>query len=161
MSIYEDVLVAQELIDDCYDKMTGEVLEEQEQAAIKLKEEVLSQGLEVLCKVRANYKADVDALKLEEKRLSDKRKTIENKVGRLEEYIYNIHKLGGLDKTKAGTFTVSTRKSESVVLDDDFENKDYGSYEFKADKKLIKEAIKSGIEISGAKIVVNDNLQIK
>lgn len=161
MSIYQDVLEAQKLIDNCFDGKTGEILEEQEQAAIKLKEEVLTQGLEVLCKIRANYKADIESFKLEVERLIGRRKAIENRLNGLEAYIYDIHKLGGLDKTKAGTFTVSTRKSESVVLEDGFEDKDYGTYEFKANKKLIKDALKAGVEIQGAKLVVNDTLQIK
>ena len=36
MSIYDDVLVAQQLIDECFDLETGEINEEQEQEAIKL-----------------------------------------------------------------------------------------------------------------------------
>lgn len=161
MSIYDDVLTAEKLINECYDLETGEINEEQENQAKKLKAEILAQGLEKLCKVRANFKSEVEALKAEEKRIADKRKAIENKTESLERYIHDLYNLSGQDKVKAGTFTVSIRLSEAVKLADDFENKEYGTYEFKADKKAIKEALKSGLQIAGAEIVCNENLQVK
>lgn len=161
MSIYEDVITAEKLINECYDLETGEINEEHENQAKELKAEILSQGLEKLCKVRANFKSEIDSLKAEEKRLYDKRKSIEAKTERLEGYIHDIFNLSGQDKVKAGTFTVSIRLSEAVKLSDDFENREFGTYEFKADKKAIKEALKSGLKIDGAEIVCNENLQVK
>lgn len=161
MSIYDDVVTAQKLIDECFDLETGEINEEQENQAKKLKDEILAQGLETLCKVRANLKSEIDALKAEEKRITDKRKVLESKTERLERYIHDIFNLSGQDKVKAGTFTVSIRLSEAVKLADDFENKEFGTYEFKADKKAIKEALKSGLQIDGAEIVCNENLQVR
>lgn len=161
MSIYDDVLTAEKLINECYDLETGEINEEHENQAKELKAEILEQGLETLCKIRVNFKSEIDALKSEEKRLNDKRKILENKTERLERYIHDIFNLSGQDKVKAGTFTVSVRLSEAVKLVDDFENKEFGTYEFKADKKAIKEALKSGLKIDGAEIVCNENLQVK
>ncbi|MCH5201893.1 MAG: siphovirus Gp157 family protein [Oscillospiraceae bacterium] len=161
MSIYDDVLAAEKLINECYDLETGEVFEEQEEQAKRLRDEILAQGMEALCKVRANFKSDIDALKAEEKRIAEKRKVLENKTESLERYIKDILHLSGQDKVKAGTFTVSLRMSEAVKLADNFENKDFGTYEFKADKKAIKEALKSGLEIDGAEIVCNLNLQVR
>lgn len=161
MSIYDDVLTAEKLINECYDLETGEIFEEQEEQAKALKAEILSQGMETLCKVRANFKAEIDALKAEEKRIADKRKSLENKTDGLDKYIKDILHLSGQDKVKAGSFTVSLRMSEAVKLADNFENKDFGAYEFKADKKAIKEALKSGLEIDGAEIVCNLNLQVR
>ena len=65
------------------------------------------------------------------------------------------------EKALAGSFTVSTRKSEQVILTEGFENKDYGKYEFKADKVAIKDALKNGIEIEGATLQTNYNLQVR
>lgn len=161
MSIYSDVLTAEQLINECFDLETGEINEEQESQAKELKAEILNQGLEVLCKVRANYAADVEALKNEEKRIAEKRKSLEKKQERLEFYIYEVFKIGGQNKVNAGTFTVSVRLSEAVKLIDGWENKDFGKYEFKPDKVAIKKALKSGEVIDGAEIVVNENLQVK
>lgn len=161
MAIYDDVLAAQQLIDECFNPETGEILEEEEAQAIALKKEILEEGIEKLCKVRANYIAEAEMLKNEEKRLSSKRKSIENKTEWLEKHIEEIYFLGGCEKIKAGTFTVSSRKSEVVSLVDGFVNESYGSYTFSPDKKAIKQAIKNGETIEGAKIIVCDNLQIK
>lgn len=161
MSIYDDVLTAEKLINECYDLETGEINEEHENQAKELKAEILAQGLEKLCKVRANFKSEIDALKAEEKRLADKRKVLENKVERIEKDIHYLYSQDGRDKVKAGTFTVSIRLSEAVKLSDDFENREFGIYEFKADKKAIKEALKGGLQIDGAEIVCNENLQVK
>lgn len=160
MSIYQDVLAAQELIEEQIDQETGEIGDNFD-AACELKDEVLSLGLEKLCKVRSNIKSDIEAFKSEEKRIAEQRKRLEKALERNEKYILFIHSQSGNDKDIAGTFTVSTRKSESVILDEGFENKDYGVFEFKADKKAIKEALKNGIELVGAKIIVNENLQVK
>ena len=160
MSIYNDVLAAQELIEQQINFETGEVTDEYD-SAVELKEEIIALGLEKLCKVRANIKADIDAFKAEEKRLAERRKSLEKALERNEKYIMFVHKQSGNPKDIAGSFTVSTRKSESVELVDNFENKDFGRYEFKPDKTLIKQALKSGIEIDGAKIVVNENLSVR
>lgn len=161
MSIYDDVLASEKLINECYDLETGEINEEHENHAKELKAEILAQGLEKLCKVRANFKSDIDALKAEEERIAEKRKALENKTESLERYIHDIFNLSGQDKVKAGTFTVFLRLSEAVKLANDFENKEFGTYEFKADKKAIKEALKCGLRIDGAEIVCNENLQVK
>lgn len=161
MSIYEDVLEAEKLINECYDIETGEIFEEQEEQAKALKAEILEQGMEALCKVRVNFKSEIEALKAEEKRIADKRKVLERKTDRLEEYIKDILHLSGQDKAKAGTFTVGLRMSEAVKLADNFENKDFGTYEFKADKKAIKDALKSGLKIEGAEMVCNLNLNVR
>lgn len=160
MSIYKDVLTAQELIEEQIDLEKGEILDSYDDA-VELKEEIIALGLEKLCKVRANIKADIDSFKAEEKRINEQRKRLERALERNEKYIMFVHTQSGNKKNIAGTFTVSTRLSESVCLDVDFENKDFGSYEFKPDKKAIKEALKNGAEIDGARIITNENLQIK
>lgn len=160
MSIYNDVIAAQELIEEQINFETGEVSDNYEQA-VELKDEIIALGLEKLCKVRANIKAEIEAFKSEEKRLNDRRKTLEKSLERAENYLMLIHKQSGNDKDVAGSFTISTRKSESVNLVDNFENENYGRYEFKPDKTLIKQALKSGIEIDGASLEVKENLQVR
>lgn len=160
MSIYNDVIAAQELIEEQINLETGEVSDNYEQA-VELKDEIIALGLEKLCKVRANIKAEIEAFKSEEKRLNDRRKTLEKSLERAENYLMLIHKQSGNEKDVAGSFTISTRKSESVNLVDNFENENFGKYEFKPDKALIKQALKSGIKIDGASLEVNENLQVR
>lgn len=163
MSIYNDVLVAQQLIDECFDLETGEIDEIQEQQAIDLKNEIIAQGLETLCKVRVNYLADIEFLKAEEKRIKEKRQRLEKSLERLEEYMLLIHKQSGKDKSIAGTFTVNTRKSTSVIIDDDFNDDRFQTIveEKKIDKTAIKKALTNGEEVAGAYLQINENLQVR
>ena len=164
MSIYSEVMACEELLNQEYDALTGEITEENEENMDIIntwKNDIIEQGLENLCKVRANKLARIEALKAEKKRIADKQAQEEKRLERLDDYIGMIYYEAGADKVEAGSFTVSTRKSEQVVLTEGFENKDYGKYEFKADKVAIKEALKNGIEIEGATLQTNYNLQVR
>jgi hypothetical protein len=66
-------------------------------------------------------------------------------------------------KINAGTFELSVRKSEAVVVSDLFNNDKYmvTKTTFAPDKKKIKEALKAGQELGGAHIETRFNLQVK
>jgi len=69
-------------------------------------------------------------------------------------------------KITAGTFTLSTRKSESVELTDGFicpANKSLYRTRLDRipDKALVKELLKKGDAVVGAQLVQKKNLQIK
>lgn len=164
MSIYNDVLACQSLIDEAMDLTTGEILDEDQLLqAQELKKQVLSEGLETLCKIRINKMAEIDAIKYEEKRLSERRKSLELKLDNFENWIYTLYRQGNNPIQRAGIFTLSTRKSTQVVVDDDFNNEKFQTIkEVKSiDKMALKEALKNGENIAGAKLVTNYNLQIK
>lgn len=163
MSIYNDVLTIEQMLEDSFDPETGEIMEADEKAAEELKAEIMQVGLEKLCKVRANIISDIDGLKNEKARIDNSLKGKVSKLDRLEAYILAIHKLSGQAKSTAGSFTISTRKSTSVQLVDDFDNEDFQTIEEvkKIDKNSIKQALKSGIEVPGAWLVEKENLQVK
>lgn len=71
--------------------------------------------MEAYAKVIKNLEADMDALKTEAKRLTDKRKVLENNVSRLKAAMFDSMKATG--KTKAGgqLFTVAIQKNGGVV----------------------------------------------
>ena len=71
--------------------------------------------MEAYAKVIKNLEADMDALKTEAKRLTDKRKVLENNVSRLKTAMYDSMKATG--KTKAGgqLFTVAIQKNGGVI----------------------------------------------
>ena len=92
MSIYNDVQAAEDLIRQSYNLETGEILNEQQMnEAETLKAEIIAQGLENLCKVRANKLADVAALKAEIDRLTERAKRADAEIDRLENYINIIY----------------------------------------------------------------------
>ena len=67
--------------------------------------------LESYCKVIKNLEADMDALKAEAKRLTDKRKVLENNVDRLKKAMFDSMKATNTDKVKGQLFTVAIQKN--------------------------------------------------
>ena len=82
-----------------------------------------------------------------------------NKAESLKRYLEMA--LGG-EKFKTSKVSISYRKSEIIEIDEIEKLSDkFIKIEKKADKKAIKVAIKEGAEIVGARIVENNNIQIK
>lgn len=165
MSIYDDVKAAQQIIEEYCDLTTGEVLDEaQMKMAQELKNSVLNLGLETLCKIRANKMADIEAMKAEEKRISDRRKVQENSLAKLNDYIYMLYQQGDDVVQHAGTFTLSTHRSTQVLVDEEnfSDNRFIITSEVKKiDKKALGEALKQGAIIEGARLQTNYNLQVR
>ena len=78
--------------------------------------------LESYCKVIKNLEADMDALKAEAKRLTDKRKLLEANVDRLKKAMFDSMKATGKDKIKGQLFTVAIQRNGGklpVIVDVD------------------------------------------
>ena len=71
--------------------------------------------LEAYCKVIKNLEADMEALKAEAKRLTDKRKVLENNVDRLKKAMFDSMKATGTDKVKGQIFTVAIQRNGGKV----------------------------------------------
>lgn len=107
---------------------------------------------------------ECDILDSELKRLQGLKKSRENAIDRLKHNISEAMKLYGYDKIETPVLKLSFRKSETVEIDNEMQVPDdykVTKVSVTADKKLIKEAIKEGLEIPGAHIEVHQNLQIK
>jgi hypothetical protein len=107
---------------------------------------------------------DVTAINEEIKRLQSIKTAKSNAAERMKESISNAMEIYGIDKVTSPTLNLSFRKSESVEVD----LVEALSNDFKiikttvtADKVAIKQAIKQGENITGARIVEKFNLQIK
>jgi len=70
--------------------------------------------------------------------------------------------LFGISEVKAPTFKLSFRKSESIECDE-FVDSNYCTVKtsIAPDKMAIKQAIKEGKEVVGARLIIKNNLQIK
>lgn len=80
--------------------------------------------MENCCKVIKNLEADIEALKAEAKRLTDKRRTLENNIDRLKARMFESMKITGKEKIKGSVFTLTIQKNGGkapVVLDVDVE----------------------------------------
>lgn len=114
----------------------------------------------VACWVK-NLLSDAAAIKSEESALAERRKTAENRAASLKEYL--ARSVGKGQKFSTPRCALTWRRSEAVELSDDAKLSDkYLTYkEPEPNKKAIKEAIKSGLEVPGARLVERKNLQIK
>ena len=107
MRLYEltaDLITLQELLEESVDDQLLQDTLEAVQGEYDVK-------MEAYAKVIKNLEADIDALKAEAKRLTDKRKVLENNIDRLKKAMFDSMKATG--KTKAGgqLFTVAIQKN--------------------------------------------------
>lgn len=115
-----------------------------------------------ICRLMKSCESHAAVYKEEAKRLTALAKAAETKADNLKRYIDETFK--GMNVTKMDTelFKLSYRKSESVnVTDVDALPVDYTKVTIAPDKTAIKKAIKDGVEVTGAELVTNQNLQIR
>ena len=137
----------------------GELTDEQQQmlteALENLKEDI-EYKLDGYCKVIANFKADIEAIKAEKDRLSKKQKSLENRIETMKEAMKNAIVAVKPDdpKIKTPLFTCTVRTNPaSVVIDEQYiENIPEKYLKFKEpdiDKTKLKDDIKAGVDLEG------------
>jgi len=141
----------------------GEYTPEIEQALAinqnELQEKAINYGYVV-----KSLESDVSTIDEEIKRLRSLKEAKTNAIDRMKSSVLNAMQIYGLKKIESPTLNVSIRESESVEvhsleqLPDTFKTT---KVTVSADKVSIKKAIKDGVNIEGAVIVTNSNLQIK
>lgn len=118
MRLYQltaDLLTLQEMLEDTVDDQCLLDTLEGVQGEYEIK-------LEAYCKVIKNIEADMEALKAEAKRLTDRRKVLEGNVERLKKAMYDSMKATGTDKVKGQIFTVAIQRNGGklpVIVDVD------------------------------------------
>jgi len=120
--------------------------------------------LENIGKVIKNLEAEANAFKEEEKRLVERRRSIENNIKRLKQYAEDSLKTTGQRKVKAGLFTFAIQKNPpSVKIHDEklIPEQFFIPVEPKIDKKTLKEMLQEGAEIPGAELVQGEGLRIR
>ncbi|CAL83931.1 siphovirus Gp157 family protein [Clostridium botulinum] len=119
--------------------------------------------LENVAKVIKSIEVDAKGLKEEEKRLVDRRKSLESRIVNLKQYAENSMKAVGLKKVKGKIFTLGIQKNAPSVEITEEENipEQYFAIEKKLVKKDILAALKEGIEIPGAVIKQTESLRIR
>lgn len=118
---------------------------------------------ENIAKLIKNYEADIEAFKTEEKRIAERRRTLENVVKRLKEYLFSNMKLTGKTKFKKGTFSFNIAKNTASV---EITNADIISSDYKVltevlDKKAILQDLKDGKDVQGAILKQSESLRIR
>lgn len=153
MQAIENDEIPEECIADTLEAVKGEIEIKADNIACMLK----------------NLDADIVAIKAEETRLAERRKTKERTHERIKQYLSDTLVSLNIDKVETARNNISFRKSEAVELNEEAfiewasaNRDDLLTYSApKANKTEIKKALKSGAEIIGAELVTKQNIQIK
>lgn len=137
------------------DEETGEILNADALDSLELERDTKIENIALWIK---NLKAEAEAVKKQKEAFYSREKALTNKADRLKEYLAN--NLMG-EKFKTDRVVLSWRKSQAVEVDDNFSDERFIKYEPKISKSEIKDALKSGEIIEGARLVENNSLQIK
>lgn len=123
----------------------------------------LSTKVENIVKLIRNLQADTEAIKTEEQRLNKLRKQKERQVEGLQRYLFDC--ISPLEKkeVKGGIFIVSIKKNPPKAVIDDINAIPswFLVHTPSVDKKMLKEALKEGQKIEGARLVQEESLKIK
>lgn len=165
MTLYEIDQAIYELLNRGFavDEETGEIIdgtEELEQLQMER-----SQKLEGVALYIKNIEAQITSIKAEEDTLANRRKKKEDKVEKLKKYLTDSIIGNGETSFESAKVSVSFRKSEGVeVLDKAALDEKYWrtktTTKREPDKTLIKEAIKSGVAVTGAILEERQNINI-
>lgn len=141
-----------------YDELTPEL-----EASLVINQQELAAKSENYLYVISALKADIARAKDFEAQAKAYRARKERAVERLEQALCDAAKLHG-GKFEAGVYTVSTRKSEKVVVQ--FPDVIPGEYQRKKvtiepDKVKIKKALQEGVNVLGCHLEVNTSLSIR
>ena len=129
----------------------------------EIKEEFNEKALN-LVKYIKNIDSDIDGFKAEEKRLSERRKTLENQKESIKEYLYTEMNKIGQKKVDLGLFKLNIQNNPAGVniLDEKLIDKKYLiEQEPKIDKKAILNDLKNNVDVKGCEIHLGESLRIK
>lgn len=108
--------------------------------------------------------ADVEKIRAEEKRLSERRAKLESNIKTIKERLYDTMILTGKTKFKTALFSFGIQKNPAkLVVDDEslIPEEYYIPQPAKLDSKKLKEAIKAGEDISYAHLEQGESLRIR
>ena len=160
MTLYE----IEQAILDCLDLETGEVLDVKKLNALQMERTEKLEGVVLWVK---NLLADVEAYEKEIATFVARKKTAENKIESLKNYL--AYALNG-EKFSTTKCAVSYRKSQIADIKDEAAFKTWAIanhpdmltiQEPKINKTEVKRCLKDGESIPGAALVERSNLQIK
>lgn len=107
-------------------------------------------------------KGEESILADEIKRLQAKKAAVKNKQDRLKSMMLNALQTSNQGKFKTALYSFNIKNTEAVeIVDDNLLGRSFLRMKLEADKTKIKEALKSGNEVEGAKLVQNSSLVVK
>jgi len=149
--------LANEIID-----AEGVITPEQETALELTKEALQVKGVAYGYLVKT-LESESEQIDVEIKRLQAMKKSRTNLADRLKNTLKDAMLLFEIAELKTPTLKINFRNSESTIVDESIIDKKYcvEKISYQPDKKLIMQALKDGVEVVGASISYNKNIQIK
>lgn len=134
---------------------TDEILQSAKDALLN----EINGNMEDLLKYVSECKSKVDFYKSEEKRIADKRKSLENRIDWLKDLLFSQMKLENKTKAEYGTYNLTIAKTPAkVIIDDDqWLPDDMCKIERIPDKTVIKDRMVDGqlfMNVDGKDILV-------
>lgn len=161
MNLYEISAELQAALDALeVDPETGEATGWEAVEALEMERDAKLENYALAVK---NYRSDAGQIGEEIKKLQARKKSAEHWAERLEGCIAHAMEQSGQKRFSTPRTAISFRLSEAVhIIDLQLLAEDYKRQKpAEPDKTAIKRALKSGVEVPGAELVTNRNLQIK
>lgn len=159
MNLYEitqEQLSLNNLLEESLGELTPELKE-----ALELNRDNFQIKANDYVKAIKNYKAESDAIAEEIKKLQEKKKVCDNAIDKMKAAMCTAMDAFGMPKFQTGVFKVSMTTSTAVnIIDEALIPEEYKKVKYDISKTDIKNAIKAGIEVSGAEIKENYSITI-
>lgn len=140
---------------------TGEIDEETSTALALNQQNLQAKAIDYGYMIKS-FDDTIDIYDKEIKRLTERKKALQNTKDRLKTGLQNAMEHFGIVDIQGKTIRINFRKSESIEVDDVALLEDrFTRIEIEADKTAIKEALKNGEQVKGARIIKNRSLQIR
>lgn len=158
--IQQDYLQIAEILED----NGGELTPELEKSLAINQQELQVKGVNYALVIR-QIDGEAEIIDREIKRLSDLKKSKENVAKRMKDAIKGAMELYGIQSIKGDLINITLRNNAASVVVEDDERLPTEYVQVKhttsPDKKAIKSAIESGVEVPGAYLVNNKSILIK
>lgn len=143
------------------DLETGEISEEMQNALALSQQNLQAKGIDIGYVIKS-FDDEIDLYDREIKRLTERKQSLKNAQERIKNGLVNAMEEFGIELIEGKTLKIKLRPSERVEIDDIEQLDDkFKRIKVEADKTEIKQAIKNGEEVKGARLVKNNNLQIR
>lgn len=138
---------------------------EQLKEALDQVEDEINVKADNVAKFIKSLEADAEAIKVEEKRLADRRRALLNKSTSLKDYLFGELEGAGLKRIKSALFSINIQNNPPsvAILDETKIPFDYIKVEEvkKVDKRGILEQLKAGVKVPGVEMQKGQSLRIR
>lgn len=137
--------------------------DEQVQEALEDIDEKIEVKADNIAKLIRGLEGQKDICKAEEERICARRKSIENRIKNLKEYLQAT--MIATDKRKFKTdlfsFNIQKNRASLKILDEEKVPEEYVEYDRKVLKDKLKKAIAEGLEVDYAELTQTESLRVR